>query len=169
MNQYQRDVRAFHKATGGTIGETIGLNDAWLGANLIAEEAAETISALGFRVKIEVARSVYSGDGIHLERNNYDKLAHADLENAIKELCDLIYVSIGRAVTMGIDLDPFWSEGQRANMAKATGPKRDDGKQLKPDGWRPPDIAGILQQMLWSELDYDNVADYPADWGGSWS
>jgi predicted HAD superfamily Cof-like phosphohydrolase len=32
-------------------------------------------------------------------------------------------------------------------MAKAGGPKRADGKQLKPEGWTPPDLAPILAEQ----------------------
>lgn len=61
-----------------------------------------------------------------------------DLLGCIDALCDLLYVTYGAAVAMGIDLEPFYEEVQRANMEKTNGPKREDGKQLKPEGWQPP-------------------------------
>jgi hypothetical protein len=33
-------------------------------------------------------------------------------------------------------------------MAKVGGPVRPDGKKLKPEGWQPPDIAGILRAQI---------------------
>lgn len=48
---------------------------------------------------------------------------------------------------LGIDLYPFYEEVHRTNMAKLGGPKRADGKQLKPDGWQPPRIAEMLSQL----------------------
>lgn len=89
-------------------------------AELIREEAAETVKAIE--------------DG--------------DLVAAIDGLCDLLYVTYGAAVEWGIDLAPFWDEVHRTNMAKVGGPTRGDGKKLKPPGWTPPDIAGILGRML---------------------
>jgi predicted HAD superfamily Cof-like phosphohydrolase len=48
---------------------------------------------------------------------------------------------------MGVDLQPFFEEVHRANMTKAGGPKREDGKQLKPVNWRPPDMAAVLTRI----------------------
>lgn len=62
-----------------------------------------------------------------------------DVLEMIDALCDLLYVTYGAAVAAGIDLQPFYDEVQRANMEKTLGPKREDGKQLKPEGWRGPD------------------------------
>jgi len=71
---------------------------------------------------------------------------HRDLPEIADALADLIYVTLGTAITYGIDLRPVWDEVQRANMAKVGGPKREDGKQLKPEGWEPPNIKKALQQ-----------------------
>lgn len=32
-------------------------------------------------------------------------------------------------------------------MLDADGPVREDGKRLKPDGWTPPDIKGVLERV----------------------
>jgi hypothetical protein len=47
-----------------------------------------------------------------------------------------------------VDLEPFFAEVHRTNMAKVGGPVRPDGKKLKPEGWQPPDIAGILRAQI---------------------
>ncbi len=44
---------------------------------------------------------------------------------------------------LGVDLRVFFYEVHRTNMHKLTGPKREDGKQLKPPGWKPPRIAAM--------------------------
>ena len=67
-----------------------------------------------------------------------------DLVQAIDGLCDLLCVVYGAALEFGVELAPYWDEVHRTNMAKMGGPVRDDGKRLKPDGWKPPDIAGVL-------------------------
>jgi predicted HAD superfamily Cof-like phosphohydrolase len=36
------------------------------------------------------------------------------------------------------------AEVHRANMHKTDGPRRADGKQLKPEGWRPADVRAVL-------------------------
>ena len=75
-----------------------------------------------------------------------DAIEAGDLIGAIDGLCDLIYVALGTAIEFGIDLEPFFDEVHRSNMAKVVGSMRADGKILKPDGWMPPDIAGILER-----------------------
>jgi predicted HAD superfamily Cof-like phosphohydrolase len=43
-----------------------------------------------------------------------------------------------------VDLAPHFEEVHRANMTKLAGPKREDGKQLKPEGWQPPDHDTLI-------------------------
>ena len=70
-----------------------------------------------------------------------------DVPEMVDALCDLLYVTYGAAVALGVDLDPFFREVHRANMAKVGGTRRADGKWLKPAGWQPPDIAGLLERL----------------------
>src|SRR5258706_12069858 len=100
-----QDVTAFHKAMGQTVGDLASprIRDGRLRIDLIEEEALE------FREAVEAG----------------------DLVKAADAIGDLIYVSVGAAVTFGLDMNPIWAEIQRSNMNKATGPVRDDGKRLK--------------------------------------
>ncbi len=50
----------------------------------------------------------------------------------------------------GFDIEPILDLIHEANMKKLTGPKDAAGKQLKPEGWTPPDIAGELVRQGWS-------------------
>ena len=61
-------------------------------------------------------------------------------------VADTIWVLMGLAIACGVDLRPVWAEVARSNMAKLDGPRRADGKLLKPEGWTPPDIASALKQ-----------------------
>lgn len=72
-----------------------------------------------------------------------------DMEGIADGIGDAIYVMLGTACAYGIDLEPIFEEIHRANMAKLAGPKREDGKQLKPEGWEPPDIEGLLKEQGW--------------------
>jgi predicted HAD superfamily Cof-like phosphohydrolase len=49
---------------------------------------------------------------------------------------------------IGIDLRPYFREVHRTNMWKLKGPKREDGKQLKPEGWKPPRIETMYNRHL---------------------
>ena len=117
----QEMVRYFHKKFGVPIGKKPQLADVELRCSLIAEEAQETMDA---------ARA-------------------GDLPGAVDGLCDLIYVALGAAVRWGVSLDELFTEVHEANMRKDGGGSRPDGKILKPNGWRPPDIEGLLRKQGW--------------------
>lgn len=138
----QRYVEAFHEATNSTIGLVPAVRDHELRARLILEEAVETVAAMGFHATAEMTPT---GPG---PITRFARDANPDELEVIDGLCDLLYVVFGSAVTMGIDLEPFFEEVHRANMEKTTGPKRADGKQLKPEGWQPPDHGPIFEKQL---------------------
>lgn len=71
--------------------------------------------------------------------------APADLAPLAHELADLLYVTYGALDALGIDADAVFAEVHRANMAKLGGPRREDGKQLKPGGWQPADVRGVIE------------------------
>jgi predicted HAD superfamily Cof-like phosphohydrolase len=45
-----------------------------------------------------------------------------------------------------VDIEPFFEEVHRSNMAKVGGTRRPDGKWLKPPDWQPPDLTRILRE-----------------------
>jgi predicted HAD superfamily Cof-like phosphohydrolase len=64
---------------------------------------------------------------------------------------DLLVVLIGYGLSRGWPMVEGWDEVVRSNMAKinphtGTVTKREDGKILKPAGWTPPDLKGVLDQ-----------------------
>jgi len=70
----------------------------------------------------------------------------------IDALCDLNYVLQGAAVSMGVDLQPFFVEVHMANMNKTKGGKDAGGKQMKPPGWQPPDHRKVWEQNYVGEI-----------------
>lgn len=95
----------------------------------------------------------------------FDELAKAWEDGNLVELADaigdLIYVLCQMALFYGIPLDAVWDEVHRANMRKVGGAKRDDGKILKPEGWIPPDISGVLFGRGAGHLSPDEGSDVP--------
>jgi len=69
------------------------------------------------------------------------------LAKLMHELADLLYVTYGTFVDFGVNADQVFTEIHRVNMLKLSGPKRADGKQLKPEGWQPADIQTIIDKM----------------------
>jgi NTP pyrophosphatase (non-canonical NTP hydrolase) len=88
-----------------------------------------------------------------LHREEYGELSKGMKDNDVVEIADgiadLIYVLLGTAIELGIDMSPIWNEVQKTNMAKEGGGARPDGKILKPPGWEPPHIGAILHQQGW--------------------
>lgn len=61
-----------------------------------------------------------------------------------KELADLIYVTVGTAVELGIDIDRVFEEVHRSNMSKLDGMEvREDGKIKKGPNYRPPELEFV--------------------------
>jgi hypothetical protein len=84
-------------------------------------------------------------------------LHRRDMIEVADGIVDDIYVLVGMAIELGLPLHALWNEVQRSNMAKAVLQpdgsyrvvRRADGKILKPEGWTPPDIAGVLRAHGW--------------------
>jgi predicted HAD superfamily Cof-like phosphohydrolase len=86
-----------------------------------------------------------------LERvvEEYEELRGAvdehDALGVLKEMCDLLYVLYGMAVTMGIDLEPFWEAVHASNMLKTPVTDLIKGESVpKPPGWVRPDLKKVL-------------------------
>lgn len=117
-------VREFHRAAGAHVSDEAtlhvprGVRD--LRLRLISEELDE------FRAALE----------------------SDDLIGAADAIVDLLYVVYGAAVTFGIPIEEVFAEVHRANLAKLAWPggraERDDGKVVKPEAWKPPDVEGVL-------------------------
>jgi predicted HAD superfamily Cof-like phosphohydrolase len=70
-----------------------------------------------------------------------------DIVEIADALADMIYIACGTAVAYGIPLDKVFAEVHHSNMAKLVDGKvirREDGKVLKPAGWKPPDVKGVM-------------------------
>lgn len=135
-----QDVVDFHDAMGQPVHKVLTTptdERVRLRANLILEECKETVDAMFDGV-------FWQQTGVRFGEVNVDHVALAD------GLADLIYVCIGAANEFGIDLAAVWQEVHKSNMAKI-GPngevkRRADGKVIKPEGWTPPDVAGVLNR-----------------------
>lgn len=75
-----------------------------------------------------------------------DAKTHVEVFDA---LLDLIVVCIGAGHSAGYPMEQGWDAVVISNLRKidpATGQvlRREDGKILKPEGWRPPNLARLL-------------------------
>jgi len=79
-----------------------------------------------------------------------DAINAHDRVEALDALIDILVVTIGAIHSMGADGEGAWNEIMRTNMAKIdpeTGMvrRREDGKILKPEGWKAPQLAPYLK------------------------
>ena len=88
---------------------------------------------------------------LNLINEEFIELVNATQENSLVDiadaLSDLLYVVYGAGHTFGLDLDKCFEEVHESNMSKFDKGKpiyRVDGKVLKSDTYRPPDLEKIL-------------------------
>jgi predicted HAD superfamily Cof-like phosphohydrolase len=118
MNKMQKQVRDFHIRMGLEWNDTPDmLTTAAIERriNLITEEAWE----------LEVA------------------LSNDDMIEAIDAIVDLLYVTFGTAVELGVDIEPFFEEIHNSNMTKDGGRIRADGKLIKPADYTPANLKKV--------------------------
>jgi predicted HAD superfamily Cof-like phosphohydrolase len=78
-----------------------------------------------------------------------DAIVASDPVEQLDALIDMLVVTIGAINSMGADGEGAWKEVMRTNFAKIdpeTGKvrKREDGKVLKPEGWKAPELAQFV-------------------------
>lgn len=84
-----------------------------------------------------------------------ESLAKENMVEVADAMGDILYVVLGTAVSLGIDLEPVFQEIHRSNMTKLvqdgngqwTLTKRADGKVLKPASYEPPDLQPIISNQ----------------------
>jgi len=124
MSKTFTDVQMFMLASGQTV-NTNNEEQAQLYHRLINEEYNEFIIA----------------------RNQKDDVETLDA------CFDMMWVIIGYMLSKGYDVEGAWDEGAKSNLAKIdtlTGKvtKREDGKVLKPEGWKKPDFRKFASKTL---------------------
>jgi predicted HAD superfamily Cof-like phosphohydrolase len=120
MTNAFRDQEKFMRACDQSV-EGINVDQFKLYLKLINEESQELIDA------------VTNNDGVE----------------TLDALIDILVVTIGAIHSLGADAEGAWKEVMTTNFAKIdkeTGKvrKREDGKVLKPVGWKPPALEPFL-------------------------
>lgn len=124
MDKVQQGVYDFHKKYNCIALDKPTMPDSQLlllRARLIVEEAGEFLKAA----------------------SKFDMVEMSDA------LADLLYVTYGTAVVMGVDMEPISDEVQRSNMTKDGGGHDSAGKVMKGPDFRPPDIKKCLLDQGW--------------------
>lgn len=145
MSKLRDQVTAFHQAFGVPVLDRPRVptrERRQLRCKLVMEEALEFLEAHGCPVA-----SLGIDKLIAQSIEQMGEAGEFDMEAAVDALGDVDYVVEGSRLEYGVDGGPIADEIHRANISKVGGPIREDGKQLKPPGWTPPDILGELRKQ----------------------
>ncbi|KKN24125.1 hypothetical protein LCGC14_0898140 [marine sediment metagenome] len=114
-------------------------------ARLVLDEALELCEALGVKVSL-------LGDDRDICKRplKYETERPPDIVKVADSLNDIEYVVYGTVTSFGIQeaTDELFQEVHRSNLAKLESGIVRDGKPVKPAGWQPPDLRGILQRRF---------------------
>lgn len=111
------------------------------------EELFEFLEAVGVRIHFDDSGQM---ELITVGKKNID---HAQ---SFDSLLDLVYVAMGTAHVFGYPWQRGWMLVQLANMSKERAAKDGSNSKressfdvIKPEGWQPPDIGGLLRELGW--------------------
>lgn len=87
-----------------------------------------------------------------------DAVIAGNLPDAADALIDSIYVAVGTLALLDLPAEELWTEVHAANMRKKAATLQSLGKRgsihdaVKPEGWRAPDVATIVNNHLGKEV-----------------
>lgn len=149
MHQAMAQLRAFHEAMNQTIGDPTQPDvtvDLGLRVRLIIEEFQELLEAIEPKLKPQLVAEVEHWLDAYELLIAKGEASDPNVVEVADSLADILYVTAGAGVAWGLILAHVFDEVHRSNMAKKGGEVRPDGKRLKPPGWTPPDVAGVLDR-----------------------
>ncbi|MAO19799.1 MAG: hypothetical protein CMJ25_03510 [Phycisphaerae bacterium] len=126
-------VRDFQKCMGQDIDIPYNPKALYLRMNLIKEELNE--------LQDEVEKSIFEF------KENSGKINKETKQNILKELCDLMYVVSGFAVTFGLPVQVAFNRVHKSNMSKLVNgiPQLNDwGKVQKGKNYKPPNMEDLV-------------------------
>lgn len=119
----------------------------------LCEELQEFMEGIGLSFRVPLYDIVKA----HADWNA--EIAHAQVFDA---LIDLVYVAYGTAHLLGYPWEDGWNEVQHANMTKQRAGSIEESQAatgrgsaldvIKPPGWKPPDIQGVLEGAGFPQL-----------------
>lgn len=71
-----------------------------------------------------------------------------DMVGMVDALCDILYVTLGTFIELGVDSDSVFREVCRSNLSKCTS-KDAGGKVMKGPDYSPPDLEKCLKDQGW--------------------
>ena len=122
-----KKVREFHKKMELAIDQPYSKELMNFRLRLIFEEIQELASA-----------------ALDLETNLDVEERHVMMQDLLKEMCDVVYVIKGMAVSFGMDFDKAFELVHKSNMSKLPLIKDANGKVQKGLNYEPPILEGLI-------------------------
>lgn len=122
-----KKVKEFHKKMDLAISQPFSKELLEFRMRLIFEEVQELADA-----------------GLRLEGDLDQGEIYVMLQDFLKEMCDVVYVVKGTAVSFGMDFDTAFNLVHKANMSKLPLTKDENGKVLKGNNYQLPDLEGCV-------------------------
>ena len=106
---------------------------------------------------VEEAKSFFDGCCHELDiPREFHPESKSDVEIMAEQydsFVDAWYYMLNTSVKKGVDLDKIFQVVHTANMAKRFPDgkfhrRQEDGKIIKPDGWKEPDIVSVIESMI---------------------
>ncbi len=139
MNRIHEDVTLFCRIAGQPTPASPAVPSPKIRAlrtDLIWEEFSEFVTA-----QSRAALAHKEGDE--------DGLSEA-LSEVADAIADMLYVVVGAGVAWGLPMPAVYEEVHRSNILKFSSGciKDENGKVVKPPGWKPPDVQGIIRSAM---------------------
>jgi predicted HAD superfamily Cof-like phosphohydrolase len=117
----------------------------------IFEELQELLEGMGFDFHMTLYDAAMGMADVLM----VDDQPISDEAKQFDALIDLVYVIYGLAHLKGYPWEEGWNRVQAANMKKVRAERADQSERggtwdvVKPEGWTPPDIDGLLKEYGW--------------------
>ena len=136
MGSKEKGVEEFQTAMDQPIDIEFNKHQLMLRMSFIDEEVAELREEVMNAIE-ELTTSSFVSQKLHTK--------------IIKELCDVMYVISGFAVTFGLPIDEAFSRIHKSNMSKMVDGKpvkNEQGKVLKGPNYNPPNLNDLVAKQL---------------------
>lgn len=148
METYMSDIFHQQRAFMHAMGQTVDRQDdaqTTLYLRLTCEEFCETLCAANPDGAPMIKAMFKALEPLAFVDTNADRVALFD------GVLDTLVTTTGIGVSAALPLQAGWDEVYKTNVAKVdpeTGyvKRRSDGKVLKPDGWKAPDLKRVLEE-----------------------
>jgi len=122
-------------------------------SKMVLDEVMEFMATVCGSEESKNALKEFIDNSEDLSKGDYTEGSVEQISEQVDALVDIYYYSLNAATKVGQDMSSVFKVVHQANMNKRdpeTGKfiKREDGKILKPVGWKPPNIIKEIERQM---------------------